>query len=439
MEFKATVYIIMTIFFLLSCSTKEKNEVGQKKGLVDIQVEEGVKNLTDQLLLSEAVKDIEIIQLETSDKSLFNKLGNITIGKEDVFIATGKTILRFDRNTGKFLNIVAKFGQGPSDVLYCSGVGIDESLKLVYTLANPFAQNDLKSFTYDGVWKRTVKVVESGVWMEAGSTSDANRLYCYYKGMHIFRRMLPVQDGSKDLWQIGVVDTSGKFLLKVMDPTCVEHQKDLVSDNRMQRLTAETLFSSAPMLNRYGGDVNYLFEANDTIYSYDDEKGELKMRYVLRCGERPDFYSMHKAGKTSDYFNGIYVSDVLETKDFLYLVANQDVYSYLLHVNKENGSIQAIRNKGEYKESRMLKTKYVDVEYPKFTNDLCGGLPFYPFDQNENSWIAKYEAADLLEQIDMDELKATEVLMPEKKEQLIRILENLKEDDNPVIMIVTLK
>ena len=45
------------------------------------------------------------------------------------------------------------------------------------------------------------------------------------------------------------------------------------------------------------------------------------------------------------------------------------------------------------------------------------------FDQNENSWIAKYEATDLLEQIDIDELKVTEVLMPEEKAQLIRILE----------------
>lgn len=47
------------------------------------------------------------------------------------------------------------------------------------------------------------------------------------------------------------------------------------------------------------------------------------------------------------------------------------------------------------------------------------------FDQNENSWIAKYEATDLLEQIDIDELKVTEVLMPEEKAQLIRILEKM--------------
>ena len=95
-------------------------------------------------------------------------------------------------------------------------------------------------------------------------------------------------------------------------------------------------------------------------YRYSMKQEVFKPRYILHCGERPDFASLHKMAKDT-------------------------------------------------------------------------------FDQNENSWIAKYEATDLLEQIDIDELKVTEVLMPEEKAQLIRILENLKEDDNPVIMIATLK
>ena len=117
--------------------------------------------------------------------------------------------------------------------------------------------------------------------------------------------------------------------------------------------------------------------------------------------------------KDNGYFRCIFVSDILETKEYLFLTAKQDVYSYLLRVNKEDGSVTSICNGGEFKET--------------------------PFDQNENSWIAKYEATDLLEQIDIDELKVTEVLMPEKKAQLIRILENLKEYDNPVIYDSNLK
>ena len=113
--------------------------------------------------------------------------------------------------------------------------------------------------------------------------------------------------------------------------------------------------------------------------------------------------------KDNGYFRCIFVSDILETKEYLFLTAKQDVYSYLLRVNKEDGSVTSICNGGEFKETPFMKVRYVDVETPKFINDLCGGLPFYPFDQNENSWIAKYEATDLLEQIDIDELKVSSI------------------------------
>ena len=113
--------------------------------------------------------------------------------------------------------------------------------------------------------------------------------------------------------------------------------------------------------------------------------------------------------KDNGYFRCIFVSDILETKEYLFLTAKQDVYSYLLRVNKEDGSVTSICNGGEFKETPFMKVRYVDVETPKFINDLCGGLPFYPFDQNENSWIAKYEATDLLGQIDIDELKVSSI------------------------------
>lgn len=438
------LFIIILLFFFSSCSPNIKNQSDEKKTLVDIQVKDGLENLTDKFYLSEVVKDIEIIPLETSKECLLNNIGNIAIGEKDIFIVMFKTLLRFDRNSGDFLNLVARFGQGPGDVNYCKGIGLDEPNGLIYTLASPLGANEIKSFTYDGVWKNTIKAANAGAWMEAGNFSGADRLYSYFNGRHVFRRMLPIQDGSKKLWQVGIMDKEGKYLMKITDPACMEHQQSL--NNHMMGkapvnvdIVKYSIFSASPIQNRYYNHINYLFDTNDTIYRYSVKQEVFKPRYILNCGERPDFASLHKMAKGNDYFRCIFVSDILETKEYLFLTVKQDIYSYLLRVNKEDGSIASIRNSGEFKETPLMKVKYVDVEIPKFTNDLCGGLPFYPFDQNENSWIAKYEAADLLEQIDIDELKATKVLMPEKKAQLIRILENLKEDDNPVIMIATLK
>ena len=54
--------------------------------------------------------------------------------------------------------------------------------------------------------------------------------------------------------------------------------------------------------------------------------------------------------KDNGYFRCIFVSDILETKEYLFLTAKQDVYSYLLRVNKEDGSVTSICNCGEFKE-----------------------------------------------------------------------------------------
>ena len=85
-----------------------------------------------------------------------------------------------------------------------------------------------------------------------------------------------------------------------------------------------------------------------------------------------------------------------------------------------------------------MKILYRDAPMPRFTNDLCGGLGFYPYFQNSNQWITMFDAEELLT-IDLDSLKRGSFILKDKQEQLIRIIENINEDDNPIIMIVTLK
>ena len=433
------IFLVLLVNFQSCVNIASKQE--NISTISTIPVEKGILNLVEQYSLSDVVKDIEIIPLETTDESVFRRAWNISVGENDLFINTFETILRFDRQSGKFLNQIGKMGQGPTDIFYCSGCGLDDTLKRVYTLSR--FTNEIKTFTYTGIWENTLKAAQKGSWMEAGSMPGASRTYYYINGKHVFRRMLPIQDGTKSLWQLGIMDSMGQYLYKIVDPACVAHEKSL-TDHEIGKKPINTdivtyaISSDSPVLNRYQNLINYLFDGNDTIYQYDDKKG-LSPRFVMDCGKRPDFNTIHTLARGNAYYSCIFVSDMLETKDDLFILANQDVYAYLLRINKKDGTMSAIRNKGEYKESSYWMIKYPVVETPGFTNDLCGGLDFYPYDQNEKQWIAIFDAVDLLEKIDLEELKATEVVMPDKKEQLIRILGNLKEDDNPVVMIATLK
>ena len=185
--------------------------------------------------------------------------------------------------------------------------------------------------------------------------------------------------------------------------------------------------------------VNILFDSNDTIYRYNSDKNTLRPRYILHCGDRPPFEEIRTLGKKKSYFQYIFVTNVLETKDFLFLVAEKDNNSFLLRVDMKTGDIKSIKNEGKITELSSMRSYDRKATPPGFTNDLCGGMPFFPRFQNEKQWIAIYTAEELLEQVDIEKLKKEKVLYPEKRDQLVKILENLKEDDNSVIMVANLK
>ena len=142
--------------------------------------------------------------------------------------------------------------------------------------------------------------------------------------------------------------------------------------------------------------------------------------------------------KERDFFDYAFVKNMWDTKDFLFLLSEQDRYTYLLRYDKTTKNIVSIREKGEIKKAPIMKILYRDAPMPRFTNDLCGGLGFYPYFQNNSQWITMFDAEELLT-IDLNSLKRDSFILKDKQEQLIRIIENINEDDNPVIMIVTLK
>ena len=429
---------ILSILLLASCNQESKKD---KQIMFEINVEEGIKNKVDKLLLSDAAMDIDIIQLETNDSCFIQKIRKMDIGESDLFINNVSTaysrLFRFDKS-GKFKNIVSREGDGPMDIMSIDGFGIDEKNRLVH-VGNGFGFiNEIKTYRYDGSWVNTIKAARPGEAL-FGTFNWDQRGYNYFNGKHVIRRFLPLQDGSKDNWQIGILDASGKVLAHFYDPNILRYQKEIDNNNGGHSIDKIRYAwgTDSPVQNRYFNHINFMFEANDTIYRYNEKNNTLKPRYIMYCGKRPDAESIYKMGKNSDYFKYIFAFDLLETKDYLYIDVEKDLSAFLLRVDKQDGNIQSLELEGELVEGAM--TKYRKVDAPHFTNDLCGGLPFYPTSTTDRQWLCAYNAFDLLEQVDIDELKQSEVLLPEKRDRLIKILENLKEDDNPVIMVATLK
>lgn len=431
-------YIIILIIIFSSCQKKQVLSNIKKNNIEisDIWVIDSLNNQVDKLLLSDVAKDIEIIPLEFNKNHTFKIIDNIVVDNNNIFLNTRASLLRYNKE-GKFINQIGSDGEGPTEFSICHGMGIDEEKHLIY-VANALGDyNEIKIYTYDDEFIKSIHIAERGKHMY-GSTHKETRGYNFFNNKYIFRRLLPTSDNSKDIWQIQMQDINGNILATFYDPAILNYIQNNYA-GVLENAKSNQWYSSSPVQNRYQDNINFMFDSNDTIYQYFETKNSLEPRFILHCGKRPSFEEIRKISKESEYFKYTFVTDVLEAKDFLYLVAVKDRFAYLLRVDKKTGAIQTIKEEGEVLITPIMKIRQRKVKEPGFTNDLCGGLPFFPSRQNNKQWIAVFDAPDLLEKIDIEKLKKSDVILPEKRNELVRIIENLNEDDNPVLMIVTLK
>ena len=435
---KYSMVCLFILSFCFSCNySREKNiSDSDNNKFTAISIIQGLENRTEYFKLSDIAKDIEIIPLETCPQTLFKFIDNIIVTENDIFVNTRISVLRFDRKTGNFKNPIGAKGQGPTEFLSCAGIGVNENTKNVYVFSSE--DNKVKSYSYDGAFLTSIQLAPRGE-STIGSQHEENRTYTFFDNKHVLRRMLPLSDGSKDFWLVQIQNLNGTVLSRFYDPLNVGFENEIAQKQVDNKNIIPYYWSEdSPVLNRFNNFAHFLFDSNDTIYKYDETEWTLKPHYILDCGSRPSISAIRQMSKERDFFDYTFVKNMWDTKDFLFLLSEQDRYTYLLRYDKTTKNIVSIREKGEIKKAPIMKILYRDAPMPRFTNDLCGGLGFYPYFQNNSQWITMFDAEELLT-IDLNSLKRDSFILKDKQEQLIRIIENINEDDNPIIMIVTLK
>lgn len=433
---KKSIICLFWAAFLASCS-----HTPTPSGENVIPVAEGISNVVDKLPLSKIAEGLEIIPLETTDSSLFNysQTRNVVVSPDLILVSEFDRVLSFSRSDGKYLRDIGQFGQGDVDFNYCSGMGINTAKKCIYIASGFCAENKLKIYSFDGTYQGDMSVAKTGIQLQGTQNHRELRDYAYWNGRHVLRRMLPIWDGSNELWQVKWLDGDGNEMDRIDNPACTGHEKE-ISTFEMKHVD-DCIGVFAPMMNLYGNRTNVLFELSDTIYQYDTDSYEIKPRYILDTERNRDlnFYAMTRNGKSRKYMKEIIPKEVYETRDYIYISADKDDCSYLVEWNKQTGEICSVRNQGEVKEVRP-GTFFRRTLEAGWVNDISGGLNFYPdYHSGNNEWIAIIPAEDLLK-VDLEHLKKADVKSPVLRDKLVKIIEGLDEEvDNPVLMIVKLK
>jgi hypothetical protein len=387
-------YLLFLIFLTFSCKSPDN-------GLYKIDPRTFVEN---KITLADIADDIKYIPLDDSIPiGLTYKLlltdNNIYLSIKDV------GILKYDR-FGKLICKVGNRGRGPAEYHYFMDYTVDELTGNVFVLD----RSVIKVYSQTGLFVRDI---------------NYNQYLSNMGGdVEIFNSLLFIPDyiqygNSKFNWVF--LDTLG----------------NLVSEKENSVPTFSINMVLPGKVYKFGSNLFYFNALNDTIFSISPDLKH-KGAYLFSQGDFRWPIENFEFSSIMQTYNIFKPLRMFETKHLIFLQ-----YSYL-----DRSAISLIDKKTKkiflaYKNDKiagMVKTRALIV------NNLDGGLPLSAspiinyYVENDSEYLCTLiNPFDLKVYLSTDEFKNSVPKNAGKKNELEKLANNLKETDNPVLMLVRLK
>ena len=350
---------------------------------VVINLAKAISESPKEIMLNELASDIRYVPLETTDDCLMNNEFYIMQYTGEDIITSG--IFHFDKN-GKLLNKIGSKGQGPEEYLQGLFAFGDWKNKLLYV------QNwtTLTCYGFDGTFVRSVPTPQLN--MGAAGLFDENHIL-YSNDIYYADKANPIQ--------LYMVDSqNGKTVSK---------WRGHLEENKKYGM----ILTSRDFMYNYDNSLFYKPALENVIFK------------ILSPKKRQLVYKFDCSGKDID----VSADEVDPKKRFQFLSVYwaKETAQYLF----VNYGMKNISRLGIY-----------DKEKKTFTNvtikdNLAGGYDIHPaWTSDDNHLLMVYYAGGLLQD---KEKRYSTGLLPERKKELDELLKNIKEDDNPVVILVTLK
>lgn len=352
-----------------------------------------------QINLSEIADDILYVPLD--DSILISGVNTVNYPKfanDRIYLYDqNQGILIFSRS-GKFLRKIGKRGRGPGEYVYGSTFTVDPESGTVYL-------NDLNSIIK--VYSKSGNYLRSIMLNEYQGSIDE---------MEFFNKNLFVafnlQYGDNFKYEWVFLDTLGNIIKK--------------KDRSIPIFKSNYLVGGGTFIQ--GNKLNFWHNFTDTIISFSDDF-TVKPNFLLSQGDfrLPKQYVDDPIKRLPEYMS---MEQVLETNRFLILRYN---------FYKGKNSLVLI----DKEEDKSYLSYWSFDDYRGLINDLDGGIRFQPrgylFENGREYLIEIKDAIRFKAYVNSNDFENAKSINPEKKKIFKEITDNLKETDNPVLMIVKLK
>jgi hypothetical protein len=396
---KELVKILSILLLIINgqgTNDKDKNHI------VTFNLKE-LPNTTEIKLSDLGFVDIEYIPMETNEQSFItgsNDLitGNKIITGNSFFLIQHYTTILMFNNNGSFVTRIGSVGRGPNEFTVAHDVDINSKDHKIYLVSA--WQKKFNVYSESGEF---IKTFNMPLYAPIDFRFIDGNILCYCEN-----HMGNIENSYT------LLDTNGQVIKSFPN-------KYPFKNHDAFGFTHENLF--------YRFD-NRLFKKevySDTIYVY--EKMNFKPHLVIEVGKKlitPDARSKYEGlDIAKNYINPL---NLFEFGDYVYyefiykFVLPDDVLIFSFIGSKKN-NFRAIFNTGQ-----------------GIINDLDGGPNIVPkTTKDDNTIIAWIDPLKLKAHVASEAFKNSTPKFPQKKKDLEKLANSLKETDNPVLVLVKLK
>lgn len=431
---------ILFISLVVSCGShdsKNKTEsLVEEDSIVRIGIPDVLKEEKVELYLSDEADKIDIVPLETTGQSLLSTIVDVFITDEDIFIWDFKNgIFRFSRD-GTFLNKIGKRGQGPGEYLYVNQLIVDYDKVLISeTGKESSATRRIHVYDFQGHFLQTILTPKLFV-------GTLGTLLFFNDERFAVDPIAVFDDFRKNYWTVALLDSSFNIKKEFYNPSFSGREKDIWENRSLSYGWKSFWEEYGPFISTYKNDMHVCFYQEDTVYLYDKIKKELKPKYILNMGDKPTFETSHQFIKDLSFFKYLCLYNIYETQESFYFVCTRGDKLYNIRYSKKSGETfisekQAILREKSLPGSPGFILRSYDFRRLTLKNDLCGGDFYVRFTPSDKYWVSVVEPSKIEDL--MEEIKNGRVKNEELKKEFIKKLDMMKEEDNPILLVVTLK
>jgi hypothetical protein len=361
--------------------------------------------------MSEMIGDIEYVKLEYVDSIPVGGIAGKPVITDEyiVFCDRHQGVLQYSRE-GKFVRRIGHKGRGPGEYGDLAAISLDKKRGIIHTFplwgGNETNKYDLATGRF--IEQATI-TTEDGQPLRGyeifGMESLSDDVVLLHQG-----RMKQVHFGPNRMtvYSYRTLDLPSA---QITHSEKSRHYADVSLDEWVIRYSTSWRDPE--------GRVNLYENLADTMFVVGAD-GSATPRII------PDFGS-HKLESSAPGARGVEVNRIRESERYILFEVELNYESYMISFDKATGE----RSVAVFPEEGLFAGP---------ANDIDGGFSqFKPYD--EHTWWASFNAFDMVTRLNREHFEKVRptIKYPYRLEKLKNLVASLTEDDNPVIVVATLK